>query len=124
MGFLEPVRDFDFLGAFLQAFAALGTLVGALVLRYAEGAVIHETPTTHVIVHDGVVINLKDAGDFYFVGTGLAVAAVGAGDGAQALIGFFYFNDYLKVFSGIKAGSGAVDDFNVFQHLLHGAHAA
>ena len=124
MGFFEPVRNFYFLGALGQALAALKALIGALVLRDAEGPVVHELAAFHIVVHDGIVINLKDARDFHLVGAGLAIAAAGAGDGAQALASFLDFFDDRQVGGFIEARPGAVGDFNVFYDLFHGAHAA
>lgn len=85
MGFLEPVRDVYALGAFLHALAAFHAAIGALFLR-EKGTVVHELPGFHIVVHDGVVIKLKDARDIQVVRARHAIAAVRAGHGTQAVI--------------------------------------
>ncbi len=83
MGFFKPIRDFYFLGAFRQTFFTFRALVSALVLRNTEGAVIHELAAAHIVVHNSVIVNLEDAGDFHLIGTGNAIAAAGAGRGQR-----------------------------------------
>jgi hypothetical protein len=123
VGFLEPLRDIYFLRALLQTLAALNALVGALVRRDTEGGVIHKLTCLHIVVHDGVVIDLKDTGDLHVVRAGLTIAAVGTGDGTQALISRLDSSDDLEVSGGKEAGAGLAGDFNVFHDLRKSAHA-
>ena len=123
VGFFKPLRDLDLLGALGQTFLTLNALVGALVLRDAERPIVHELPRTHIVVHNSVVIDLKDTGDLHPIGAGLAIAAAGTGDGAKALIGRLDLSDDLEVGGGIKAGAGLARYPNVIHDLRHCAHA-
>ena len=78
----QGVGDFDFLGAFLEAFAALDALGGVAGgsgnhAAHADG--VQELAFLFIAEHVHLVVDLETAGDVDLRGAGHAVAAPGAG---------------------------------------------